>query len=159
MLTPADIVGVWRLQSWSTTSADQHTYPFGSDPIGRLIYTADGYMSATIVRSQRAPVQLPARNVVQLQSLVRNPLQILPALSAVGAGIRYFQAATGTIAYSGTYDLQGTSVVHHVDASLLPDWMGQDLVRTYEWSDGVLCLSPPLDHGVNHCLRWIREST
>jgi hypothetical protein len=35
------------------------------------------------------------------------------------------------IAYAATWEVRGPEVVHHVTASLPPDWIGTDLVRTY----------------------------
>ena len=47
-------VGTWRLLSLETRTADgDFTYPLGRDAIGYLIYTADGYMSASLMSDGR----------------------------------------------------------------------------------------------------------
>jgi hypothetical protein len=48
------LVGAWRLVSWENQAADgQVTYPMGRDPIGYVLYTADGRFSVTISRAGR----------------------------------------------------------------------------------------------------------
>jgi hypothetical protein len=44
------LVGAWALVSAEATSSDGHSlsHPFGVDPQGLLLYTSDGWMSATI---------------------------------------------------------------------------------------------------------------
>lgn len=37
------------------------------------------------------------------------------------------------VAYAATWELRGPEIVHHVTASVLPDWTGTELVRTYEF--------------------------
>ena len=45
----SDFVGTWALVSWSATNADgSNSEPYGDEPHGYIIYTADGYMSAQI---------------------------------------------------------------------------------------------------------------
>ena len=49
------LVGAWRLLSWENQAADgQVTYPMGTDPIGYVLYAADGRFSVTISRAGRA---------------------------------------------------------------------------------------------------------
>jgi hypothetical protein len=45
----ADLVGAWTLARATVTGPDgAAAHPFGRDPQGVLLYTADGWMSATI---------------------------------------------------------------------------------------------------------------
>jgi len=53
---------------------------------------------------------------------------------------RYLKAAATYVSYAGTYKIVGDTVVHHVQASLYPDWVGTDLVRSYVFSDNRLTL-------------------
>ncbi len=44
-----DISGSWRLVSWEVSSTSgEREQPFGPDPKGLLIYSADGYMQVSI---------------------------------------------------------------------------------------------------------------
>jgi hypothetical protein len=48
-----DLLGTWRLESWSLVYDDGRPseYPLGSDARGIILYTADGHVSATIMRT------------------------------------------------------------------------------------------------------------
>jgi Lipocalin-like domain len=41
---------------------------------------------------------------------------------------RHTEATMKAAAYAATWDIHGSDVVHHVMASVLPDWIGTDLV-------------------------------
>ena len=65
------------------------------------------------------------------------------------------------LSYCGTYEVEGDVVVHHIEMSLFPNWVGGEQRRQFEPSDDKLVLrTPPLETGgdviVNE-LRWIRE--
>lgn len=53
------------------------------------------------------------------------------------------EAAGGFIAYFGTFDVDepSTSVIHHVEACLVPSWVGHDLKRKYRFQGNRLMLS------------------
>lgn len=88
------------------------------------MYTADGYMSAQIMRAERAPV---ARG---------DPLQLAnnDELAAV---------ARGYLAYAGPYSvLDNGMITHHVDVSLLPNWTGGTQYRAAQIGDDRLQLGP-----------------
>jgi hypothetical protein len=38
----------------------------------------------------------------------------------------------GVVAYAGRYSLHGDRVVHHVELSLFPNWVGTDQMRSVE---------------------------
>ena len=51
-------------------------------------------------------------------------------------------AVTGIAAYFGTYEVDETArtVIHHVQASLFPSWVGTDLKRNFQFERGSLVL-------------------
>ncbi len=53
----SDLIGAWRLESWSLVYEDGRPaeYPLGRDAKGFILYTADGHMSATLMRAKRKP--------------------------------------------------------------------------------------------------------
>ncbi|HEX3785883.1 MAG TPA: lipocalin-like domain-containing protein [Pseudonocardiaceae bacterium] len=54
----SDLVGGWGLESVTMTAADgQLVHPFGTQPEGLLLYTNDGWMSATITGTGEATGQ------------------------------------------------------------------------------------------------------
>ena len=48
-----DLLGAWRLESWSFAYDDGRPpeYPLGPDAKGIILYTADGHVSATLIRT------------------------------------------------------------------------------------------------------------
>lgn len=62
------------------------------------------------------------------------------------------------IAYFGTYEVdeQAQTVIHHVAASLMREWVGTDLVRHYAFAGSRLTLSATMDDGKG-VLVWERE--
>ncbi|MFZ0903719.1 MAG: lipocalin-like domain-containing protein, partial [Mycobacterium sp.] len=56
-----EVLGAWELVSY--TAQDTHrgpiTYPLGPDALGLIMYTADGYMSAQIMRPDRPAYDRP----------------------------------------------------------------------------------------------------
>lgn len=128
-LTPHDLreylIGAWTLESYQSADLDGSNmrYPLGPDARGIILYTADGYMSAQIMRADRAP-------------FARGDLQ-------VGDGDELAAAAKGYLAYSGAFRVLDNGVIaHHVDVSLLPNWIGGTQYRAARAGDGRLELSP-----------------
>lgn len=107
--TAADLEGTWRLRSWRSVGADESTIePFGPRPLGWLVYTADGHMITTISTRDREPIGGDL-------------------LSGPDAG--RLEAFATFLAYSGTYRMDGSQVVHQVEMSLFPDWIGTEQRR------------------------------
>jgi hypothetical protein len=64
------------------------------------------------------------------------------ASSGRGSAEEKIAAFDGFIAYYGTYVVneKDHSVIHHVEASLYPNWVGSDQRRLYKFSEGKLIL-------------------
>jgi hypothetical protein len=142
-------VGVWKLVSCDST--DKNTgevrYPYGSSPVGRLTYDAAGRMSAQLMN--------PGRHAVGGSPTVGSAAAIRSASADDMRAI-----LTGFIAYFGTFDIDESArtVIHHVQACLIPSWVGTDLRRTYEFAGGdQLTLTASSDRVVTR-LVWQRES-
>ena len=137
-----DLIGRWRLVAWSTRADDGTlSHPFGENPEGSLVYTAEGWMSAML-----APAVRPS----------------LSTADPLGGDESERAAAFSTfIAYAGTYDVDGDDVVHQVTVSMFPNWVGTAQRRTATLIGDVLILrTAPLEVlgrvSVNE-LRWVRE--
>jgi hypothetical protein len=68
-------------------------------------------------------------------------------------------ALAGYVAYFGTFDVDESTrtVIHHVDASLVPGWVGSDQRRTFSFSGhNRLTLTAARQQAVN-TLVWERE--
>jgi hypothetical protein len=128
-LTPQDLreylIGAWTLESYQSSDPDGSNmrYPLGSDARGIIMYTADGYMSAQIMRADRVP-------------FARGDLQVADTDELAAA-------AKGYLAYTGPYRVLDNGVIaHHVDVSLLPNWIGGTQYRAAQAGDDRLELSP-----------------
>jgi hypothetical protein len=133
------LVGVWRLITVEDHQADGSVlYPYGERALGYLIYHPDGYMSATVMSADRPRLADYAR------PFALSPDDAALVLRTMGS------------AYCGTYELrdEGT-VIHHVEAALIPNMIGRDEVRPFELKGGrlyVYTLRPP----VKTCAIWER---
>lgn len=136
-----DFVGSWQLIDYVTRLSDGTCIePLGGEPYGLGTYTADGWMSAHLMRRHRSPLG-SAR----------------PALDEVAPNLLAATAA-GYIGYAGRYtiDADAGRVIHHVEAAFLPDWVGTDMIREYRFEDDILTLRPPAVGGTTPVLRWRR---
>jgi hypothetical protein len=121
-------IGVWRLTGCERKFQDGRIeYPYGEKPVGRITYDRAGRMSALLMRPGRRSTVAPG--------------QALIAGKASSEEIR--EAVDGFIAYFGTFDVDESSqtVIHHVQACLVPSWVGTDLKRTYRFTANRLVLT------------------
>lgn len=124
-MVPDSLVGSWRLRSFETRLADGRvTLPFGPDPIGLVVVTADGWASAHLMRPDRNRFADPDRP---------------PSADEAQDALR------GFVAYYGRCEVDEARhlLVTHVEGSANPNWIGGDQVRTYEFRGDVLVLRPP----------------
>jgi hypothetical protein len=129
------LIGAWELVDVVEVPEDGSPprHPFGERPIGFILYTPDGYMSAQIMRRRRPTVCGEWTD-----------------LTAEECG----QQAKGYLAYSGPYavDEETGALTHTMAVSLFPGWLGQTQPRVVRlegeslelstaapvWSGGVL---------------------
>jgi hypothetical protein len=95
--------------------------PWGPTPWGYLLYTASGRFSVTISRRGRAG--FAAGDLLS------------------GTTEERARAVEGFVAYAGRYSFHGDRVIHHVELSLFPNWVGTDQQRSVELSGDRLVLS------------------
>ncbi|GAB3275003.1 lipocalin-like domain-containing protein [Parahaliea aestuarii] len=124
MIQTSDLVGAWQLESWTIgySNSDKLSNPFGEDPQGLLLYTADGWMSASVCRPDRSP--LPEGE---------SP-RTLPDAAKAEAYASYFH-------YAGRFRVQGGDVIHYVSQSLNPNFPGSEQLRHAELDGQTLVLS------------------
>ncbi|MBD2097360.1 lipocalin-like domain-containing protein [Trichocoleus sp. FACHB-591] len=138
------IVGTWRLLSCETRTSDGRVFqPLGANPVGELVYTDNGFMSVAIMKSDRLRFQ---------------------AGDIAGATPEEkIAAADSFISYCGSYKLEDHKVVHHVNVSFFPNWVGTNQVRFVELAGDRLTLSTPpmVVYGIEQVgyLIWERVAT
>jgi len=106
------LVGSWRLVSYEARHGDGRpaVYPLGTDAKGYLLYTANGLMSAQIMRLDR--------RLYQAEGL------------SDGTDAESAEAARGYVAYAGPYHVEDDSVVvHQPEVSLFPNWVDATAAR------------------------------
>jgi Lipocalin-like domain len=108
------LVGGWRLVEYSVTTAagGEADRPLGDNPLGTILYTPDGYMSAQLARP--GPYEDGQKPVA------------------------YAIAYSGPY----DVDEQTRTVAHHVQVSVIPSWLGTTQIRQVQFREpGMLVLS------------------
>jgi hypothetical protein len=137
----SELVGVWRLESWQGRDDEGNVADIlGEGPLGSLVYTSEGFMSVQISRAGRSGFGSD------------DPLG--------GDQQQRSEAFASYLAYCGTYEVQEGQVVHRIEVSLAPDWVGTAQVRFFTLEDDVLVIrTAPIELAgkvqVNE-LRWRR---
>ncbi len=112
----ASLIGTWRLVTFEDRK-DEHSawdHLFGAHPLGYFIYDRTGHVSIQICRGE------PPAKFASGDDATPTPEE------AKAAYLRY-------AAYFGTFtvDEKRHVVIHHVEGSLLPSFMGTDQERPF----------------------------
>ena len=120
-----EIIGTWKLVSWVYENEKSEIIHYlGEGATGILMYDKNGYMNAQILKANRSP-------------FASDSISGGTPNEAHGAFHSY-------LAYFGKYyeDKPG-EVVHIVEGSLFPNWMGNKEVRYGRIEGNVLILHTP----------------
>jgi len=146
--------GTWKLVSVVRTShAGELSKPFTDNPLGYISYMPDGFMHAILMKSGR---KLTGVTPEELSDAARSR-KLLLSLKYLKAGIRYVKAMTSFLSYCGTYEIRGNTVIHHVTAAMVPDWIGTDLTREFVFNGNTLTLTARDNAGNVMDLVWERS--
>lgn len=118
-----DFIGTWELLSVETRRVDGSLYRRG-DRTGYLIYNFDGFMSVAFMKKGRSKF---------VSGDIRG-----------GTIEEKIEAFNGYISYCGKYEISGDTVIHEIEVSLFPNWIGDRQVRYFRFDDNILTLSTPL---------------
>jgi len=141
------LIGTWKLISYEERPVDgsRSFYPMSEQPVGIIMYTPDGFMSA------------------QLMKPGRKPFTSGDWFNATDE--EYKQEASTYIAYSGPFNVDegNRTLTHSMFVSLFPNWLGQTQPRLVKIEGDDLYLSsatPIHSQGklVNSHLHWKRAS-
>ena len=117
-----EIYGAWDLVAVEAEDEDGNpTYPMTENLTGRIIFTSDGYMSATIMSNGRPDFE-------------DNDLMS-------GTDQEKARATELYMSYSAKFRRDGDRVFSAVDISLLPNWIGTTQERILSFRGDHLVLS------------------
>lgn len=132
------LVGTWTLVSWVQHRGQTNIEPMGSNPIGSLIYTGDGFVSVSIMRRDRA--------------------RMLTGDFVTAEAAEMATAFSGYLGYFGHYELKGRDIYHHILSASYPNWVGDSQCRTPIFDGETLALeaAPRVVDGiaVSASLNW-----
>jgi hypothetical protein len=117
------LVGAWRLVSVETRDENGELVRRG-ERTGYLLYSPDGYMSVAFMKEGRPKFK---------SGDIRG-----------GSAEEKIAAVNGYVSYAGRYTVQENTVVHHIDVSLFPNWVGVSQERMFSFEGSRLTLSTPL---------------
>ena len=136
------LLGAWTLSSCVERDIETgfENHPFGERPLGLILYTPDGYMSAQLQRSERPPF-------AEGDLLHATPEE-------------YAAAGSSYVAYSGRFfvDEGKKSLSHEMSVSFFPNWLGQRQVRLVELNGDHLQLSTDIPQRMNGVLKIVTVS-
>jgi lipocalin-like protein len=140
------VLGAWELVSYTIedSPSGDTTYPLGPHPVGLIMYTGDGYMSAQLMRPDRPAFDAPE--------------------PSGGTQAQNAAAVAGYLAYSGPFQVDESTETlrHEVRVSLLPNWLGTTQVRNSHLEGDTLTLSGtnryPNGAASTHTLLWKRAA-
>jgi hypothetical protein len=136
------LIGTWKLLSWENRSVEEDgriSYPLGEDATGYIMYNQDGYMFVAIMSPYR------------LKFAGGDLLSGTPEEEA--------QAEETFLSYCGRYELREDRVIHQIELSSFPNWVGVDQERLMELRENRLTLSthPILMQGEHQTAHLIWE--
>lgn len=119
MAQAADFVGTWKLLDYAFLYDDGRVErPWGEEVAGYLLYSAEGYMSGNLSAAR------------QSRSVERGRDGTSPR-------------RRDYIAYAGPYTVGEETIIHHVEVSLFPNWLGTAQVRYHTLEGDKLVLRTP----------------
>jgi len=118
-----DFIGTWRLVSVETRKEDGSIHRSGKRT-GYLIYSAEGYMSVAFMKEGR--IEFASGDI------------------RGGTIDEKIEAFNGYISYCGRFEVVDGKVIHCIEVSLFPNWIGERQERFYDFDGDRLTLSTPL---------------
>ena len=115
-------LGTWKLEAMELHSLNGVvTYPYGKDPTGYIMYLQPDRMAVAFGSGDRLP---------------------FAADDMLGGTEREKGSAFNSfVCYCGTFHVGVQSVVHQIEVSLFPNWVGTSQERFYEFVGNTLRLS------------------
>ena len=121
--TEQRLVGTYRVLAMEHYTDDGEVgRPFGDDPRGIIVYTAEHYMTAVLMRPDR-----PAFAAGDVLS---------------GTDAERAAAFATANAFAGRWELEGDEIVHRLEVTTFPNWVGTQQRRRFDLTETHLTLYP-----------------
>jgi len=107
------LIGTWKLKSLETRTADGSVYyPYGKEVRGYVIFSPQGYFSATIMNANRKK---------------------FPSQDMRGGSVgEKAEAADSCLCYAGPCEIKKDKFRIKVEVSLFPNWIGTTQERSFK---------------------------
>jgi hypothetical protein len=118
MASLSDLLGTWKLVSWSVEVMDtgEKFSRFGAHPSGFLQFTPGGRMFAILTAEERRPIETDADQIAAFESLV---------------------------AYTGQFRIEEDRIITTVDVAADPDAVGKESLRYFDLTGDTLTVRTP----------------
>lgn len=126
VLNISNIVGVWSLESFTIVDGNNNTKNWGKNVHGLLIYTNSGHMSVSMNRDMES------------------------------TGNEFKDIYDAGLLYSGSFKIDGNTIIHKVTEASNPQRIGKDQTRYAKLDNGILVLSSPKESFGTAHLTWKR---
>jgi len=136
-------VGTWELQAWSVVNvgSGQKRHAYGGNAVGHIMYTDDGWVSATLMETGRKAVSADRSAIQALKrSILEHPAGPLDS-DQMDLMRQFYLACTGYVAYCGPFDVADGEVHHRVREALMPQMIDTTLTRKYQFVEDRLTLT------------------
>jgi hypothetical protein len=118
-----EFIGTWELSSIETRDETGDLVKRGKRK-GYLIYSPEGYMSVSFMKEDRPRFKSDDIRGGTIEEKIA--------------------AINGYISYAGKYTVHDETMIHHIEISLFPNWVGETQERMYHLEGNRLTLSTPL---------------
>jgi len=138
----AKLLGTWYLcEAYATDGAGARLHDvYGAQPAGLIHYGADSRMMALITHDGRPRLH--------------GDRQAAPAHERAAA-------YKSSVAYAGTFELESDWILHKVDVSTYPNWVGSVLRRQVRMEEDrvTLLTAPQMQDGVETVIKLVWQRT
>jgi len=133
------VVGAWKLETFDVIEKGALKPRYGENPVGYLMYSASGRVSAVLSALHRAELTPPPNSIA-------------------ASDLHCIESIRPFLAYAGRYRISGNRVFHTVETSVFTNLVGTTLEREFSIQGDTLTIRtlPPEIWGSANILTWRR---
>lgn len=136
--TAKDLVGTWVLVNVLAIQGDKKTEQFGPNPKGQLMFDGNGRFTMIVMRADL--------------------LKYAGGSRTKGMPDEMKSTVHGSVAYFGSYKVDGSDINYQVEGSTFPNWVGETQKRGFKLDGDALTYTntSPAQAGVATEVSWKR---